>query len=102
MLDSARQKWGSWSLAPAGEPPEGDPEEHLALEQRRALAAADLNGAEAAVNAVQGRVDQLNSELRAIGPQLFAIRLAAVLDDELPGIEIRRPSTPCASRPRIN
>ena len=81
-----RRAWESWSLAPTGEPPEGDPEEHRALEQRRALAASDVRSGEVAVAAVAPRTAELLAELRRLGGQIFEAKLSAVMA-EVEGIE---------------
>lgn len=81
-----RRAWESWSLAPTGEPPEGDPEEHRTLEQRRALASADVRAGEAAVAAVEPRLSTLLNELRGIAGEIYRAKLASVVA-ELPEIE---------------
>ena len=86
-LDAADSAaWQQWALAPAGEAPTPSHKERTQLEQKRALAAADVRAADSAVAGVQGRVAQLHSELRALGPKIFEVKLEGVLG-ELPELE---------------
>jgi hypothetical protein len=86
-LDAAdRDAWGAWAADPAGEAPTPHAHKRQDIERRRALAAADLRGAEVAVAGTQERQNQILAELRSLGPQLYAIKLESVLD-ELPEIE---------------
>jgi hypothetical protein len=86
-LDAAeRAAWLSWSDNPASEQPTPRHEERSRLEQRRALAAADLRAADGACAAVQGRLNQLGAEMRRLGPQIYACRLESVMA-EVPMIE---------------
>jgi hypothetical protein len=54
--------------------------------QSRALSAADLRGADAALSAIQGRLASLSAEMRQLGPQIYACRLEAIMA-EVPAIE---------------
>jgi chromosome segregation ATPase len=84
---SERAAWSDWAENPTvSEQPTPRHEERRALEQRRSLAAADLRGADAAVAAVQGRLNQLGAEMRQLGPQIYSCRLESVMS-EVPEIE---------------
>lgn len=86
-LDAAeRAAWLAWSENPASEQPTPRHEERRAQERRRSLAAADLRGADAAVAAVQGRLNQLGAEMRQLGPAIYECRLESVMA-EVPNIE---------------
>jgi hypothetical protein len=82
-----RAAWSDWAENPTvSEQPTPRHEERRALEQRRSLAAADLRGADAAVAAVQGRLNQLGAEMRQLGPQIYECRLETAMT-EVPEIE---------------
>jgi hypothetical protein len=79
--------WSDWAENPTvSEQPTVRHDERRQLEQRRALAAADLRAADAAVSAVQVRIGQLSAEMRALAPQIYACRLESVMT-EVPEIE---------------
>jgi hypothetical protein len=81
-LDVAdREAWASWAAGSTDKPPEPNHKARQDAERRRALAAVDLRGAEAAASAVLPRQTQILAELRALGPQLFAIRLESIMDE---------------------
>jgi chromosome segregation ATPase len=86
-LDQAeRADWIVWSDAPEGPQPEPRHEARRCIEQRAALARADLRGAEAAVAAVQARLASLNGEMNQLAAEIYRHRLDAVLG-ELPDLE---------------
>jgi hypothetical protein len=86
-LDAAeRSAWLSWTDNPALEQPTPRHDDRRQLEQRRALAAADLRAADAAVASVQERLNQLGAEMRGLGPAIYQCKLESVLA-EVPAIE---------------
>jgi hypothetical protein len=83
---SERAAWIAWSENPSSEQPTPRHDERRQLEQRRALAAADLRPADGACAAVQERVNQLGAEMRQLGPAIYECRLESVMA-EVPKIE---------------
>jgi hypothetical protein len=86
-LDEAeRSAWVAWAENPTDEQPAPRVDERHQLERSRALSAADLRGADAALSAIQGRLASLSAEMRQLGPQIYACRLEAIMA-EVPAIE---------------
>jgi hypothetical protein len=83
---SERGDWAAWADAPEGPQPEPRHAERRCIEQRAALARADLRGAEAAVAAVQSRLASINGEMNQLAAEIYRRRLETVLA-ELPELE---------------
>ena len=99
-LDEAdRAAWTKWSDDPSGEQPAPRHDQRSALEQRRALAAADLRAAEVACAAVQPRQTKLSAELRQVGSRISRCRIDEVIQ-EVPALEDKftKPPGSCTIR----
>jgi hypothetical protein len=79
-LDAAeRSAWLSWSENPASEQPTPRHDERRQLEQRRALAAADLRGASAACEAVEHRINAINAALKLNQREMLRLKIDDLL-----------------------
>jgi hypothetical protein len=87
LVGQERVALAEWATKGAhGPAPLLDHAARQAIEQRRSLALSDLAAAIRQQEAVQGRVAEINSALRQLGPEIFAAKLEKVLES-VPEIE---------------